>query len=89
MPTVARTTDMVLAAFSPGAGGRTAGPPELWFYRALLTGRLLPPAQRRELLAAIPVDDQGMPFPGGEGALLSLVIMLLDVRPAGPIRRLG
>ena len=27
------------------------------FYRALLDGRLLPPAQQRELLAAIPVND--------------------------------
>jgi D-alanyl-D-alanine carboxypeptidase len=33
------------------------------FYRALLTGRLLPPAQQRELLAAIPVDDPGELFP--------------------------
>jgi D-alanyl-D-alanine carboxypeptidase len=32
------------------------------FYRALLTGRLLPPAQRRELLAAIPVHDTGSLF---------------------------
>lgn len=32
------------------------------FYRALLTGRLLPPAQHRELLAAIPVDDTGELF---------------------------
>ena len=32
------------------------------FYRALLTGRLLPAAQQRELLAAIPVDDQGELF---------------------------
>lgn len=32
------------------------------FYRALLTGRLLPPAQQRELLAAIPVDDPGELF---------------------------
>jgi D-alanyl-D-alanine carboxypeptidase len=32
------------------------------FYRALLTGRLLPPAQQRELLAAIPVDDTGALF---------------------------
>jgi D-alanyl-D-alanine carboxypeptidase len=29
------------------------------FYRALLNGRLLPPAQQRELLATIPVDDTG------------------------------
>ncbi len=32
------------------------------FYRALLTGRLLPPAQQRELMAAIPVDDTGELF---------------------------
>jgi D-alanyl-D-alanine carboxypeptidase len=32
------------------------------FYRALLTGRLLPPQQQRELLAAIPVDDPGELF---------------------------
>ncbi len=32
------------------------------FYRALLTGRLLPPAQQRELLATIPVDDTGELF---------------------------
>lgn len=32
------------------------------FYEALLTGRLLPPAQQRELLAAIPVDDPGELF---------------------------
>ena len=32
------------------------------FYRTLLTGRLLPPEQQRELLAAIPVDDPGELF---------------------------
>ena len=32
------------------------------FYRALLAGRLLPPAEQRELLAAIPVDDSGELF---------------------------
>ena len=32
------------------------------FYRALLDGRLLPPAQQRELLATIPVDDTGELF---------------------------
>jgi D-alanyl-D-alanine carboxypeptidase len=32
------------------------------FYRALLTGRLLPPAQERELLTTIPVDDTGELF---------------------------
>ena len=32
------------------------------FYSALLTGRLLPPEQQRELLAAIPVDDPGELF---------------------------
>ena len=32
------------------------------FYRVLLAGRLLPPAQQRELLAAIPVDDSGELF---------------------------
>jgi D-alanyl-D-alanine carboxypeptidase len=32
------------------------------FYRALLDGRLLPPAQQRELLAAIPIDDPGELF---------------------------
>ncbi len=32
------------------------------FYLALLTGRLLPPAQQRELLSAIAVDDQGELF---------------------------
>ena len=32
------------------------------FYRALLTGRLLPPAQQRELLSAIPVNDTGELF---------------------------
>jgi D-alanyl-D-alanine carboxypeptidase len=32
------------------------------FYRALLTGRLLPPAQQRELLSTIPVDDIGELF---------------------------
>ena len=33
------------------------------FYRALLTGRLLPPAQEHELLTTIPVDDIGELFP--------------------------
>jgi D-alanyl-D-alanine carboxypeptidase len=33
------------------------------FYRALLTGRLLPPAEQRELLTTIPVDDTGELFP--------------------------
>ena len=33
------------------------------FYRALLTGRLLPPAQQRELLTTIPVHDPGELFP--------------------------
>jgi D-alanyl-D-alanine carboxypeptidase len=32
------------------------------FYRALLTGRLLPHAQQRELMATIPVDDTGELF---------------------------
>jgi hypothetical protein len=32
------------------------------FYRALLTGRLLPPAQERELLSTIPVHDVGELF---------------------------
>jgi D-alanyl-D-alanine carboxypeptidase len=32
------------------------------FYQALLTGRLLPPAQQRELLATMPVDDTGELF---------------------------
>ena len=32
------------------------------FYRVLLTGGLLPPAQQRELLATIPVDDPGELF---------------------------
>jgi D-alanyl-D-alanine carboxypeptidase len=32
------------------------------FYRALLTGRLLPPAQQRELLTTMPVDDSGALF---------------------------
>ena len=32
------------------------------FYRALLRGGLLPPAQQRELLAAIPVNDTGELF---------------------------
>lgn len=32
------------------------------FYQALLTGRLLPPAQQRELLATTPVDDTGELF---------------------------
>lgn len=32
------------------------------FYRALLTGRLLPPAQQRELLTTMPVDDSGELF---------------------------
>lgn len=32
------------------------------FYRALLHGRLLPPAQQRELLATIPVNDTGELF---------------------------
>lgn len=32
------------------------------FYRALLTGRLLPPAQEHELLSTIPVDDSGELF---------------------------
>jgi D-alanyl-D-alanine carboxypeptidase len=32
------------------------------FYRALLNGRLLPPAQQRELLATIPVNDTGELF---------------------------
>jgi D-alanyl-D-alanine carboxypeptidase len=33
------------------------------FYRALLTGLLLPPAQQRELLTTIPVHDTGELFP--------------------------
>jgi D-alanyl-D-alanine carboxypeptidase len=33
------------------------------FYRALLTGRLLPPTQERELLTTISVDDIGELFP--------------------------
>jgi D-alanyl-D-alanine carboxypeptidase len=33
------------------------------FYRALLSGRLLSPAQLRELLTAMPVDDSGELFP--------------------------
>jgi D-alanyl-D-alanine carboxypeptidase len=33
-----------------------------YFYRALLTGRLLPPAQQRELLTTIPVHDTGELF---------------------------
>jgi D-alanyl-D-alanine carboxypeptidase len=33
------------------------------FYRALLSGRLLPPAQQREMLATMPVDDTGALFP--------------------------
>jgi D-alanyl-D-alanine carboxypeptidase len=32
------------------------------FYRALLTGRLLPPAEQRELLTTMPVDDSGELF---------------------------
>ena len=32
------------------------------FYQALLTGRLLPPAQQRELLTTTPVDDTGELF---------------------------
>jgi D-alanyl-D-alanine carboxypeptidase len=32
------------------------------FYQALLTGRLLPPSQQRELLATMPVDDTGELF---------------------------
>lgn len=32
------------------------------FYRALLTGRLLPPEEQRELLTTIPVDDTGELF---------------------------
>jgi D-alanyl-D-alanine carboxypeptidase len=37
------------------------------FYRALLTGRLLPPAQQRELLTTIPVHDTGELFPEDYG----------------------
>ena len=33
------------------------------FYRALLTGPLLPPAQLRETLTTMPVDDTGALFP--------------------------
>jgi D-alanyl-D-alanine carboxypeptidase len=33
------------------------------FYEALLTGRLLPPAEQRELLTTMPVDDTGELFP--------------------------
>jgi D-alanyl-D-alanine carboxypeptidase len=32
------------------------------FYRALLTGKLLPPPEQRELLTTIPVDDPGELF---------------------------
>jgi D-alanyl-D-alanine carboxypeptidase len=33
------------------------------FYEALLTGQLLPPAEQRELLTTMPVDDTGELFP--------------------------
>lgn len=33
------------------------------FYRALITGRLLPPAEERELLSSIPVHDIGELYP--------------------------
>jgi CubicO group peptidase (beta-lactamase class C family) len=33
------------------------------FYRALLTGRLLPPAEQHQLLSTIPVNDTGELFP--------------------------
>jgi len=33
------------------------------FYRAVLTGRLLPPAEQRDLLSTIPVNDVGELFP--------------------------
>ncbi len=48
-------------AWTAGAMISTAGDVAR-FYRALLSGRLLPPAQQRELLAAIPVDDPGELF---------------------------
>jgi D-alanyl-D-alanine carboxypeptidase len=49
------------SAWTAGAMISTAGDVAT-FYRALLTGRLLPPAQQRELLTAIPVDDTGELF---------------------------
>jgi D-alanyl-D-alanine carboxypeptidase len=48
-------------AWTAGAMISTAGN-VAEFYRALLTGRLLPPAERRGLLATIPVNDTGELF---------------------------
>ncbi|HEX6523246.1 MAG TPA: serine hydrolase domain-containing protein [Streptosporangiaceae bacterium] len=48
-------------AWTAGAMISTAGDVAR-FYRALLTGRLLPPEQQRELLATVPVDDSGELF---------------------------
>jgi D-alanyl-D-alanine carboxypeptidase len=50
------------AAWTSGAMISTVGDVAT-FYRALLTGRLLPPAEQRELLTTIPVDDAGELFP--------------------------
>ena len=49
------------AAWTAGAMISTVGDVAR-FYRVLLTGRLLPPAQQRELLATIAVDDPGELF---------------------------
>jgi D-alanyl-D-alanine carboxypeptidase len=49
-------------AWTAGAMISTAGDVAT-FYRALLTGRLLPPAEQRELLTTMPVDDTGELFP--------------------------
>jgi D-alanyl-D-alanine carboxypeptidase len=49
------------ATWTAGAMISTAGDTAR-FYRALLTGRLLPPAQQRALLSAIPVHDPGELF---------------------------
>ena len=48
-------------AWTAGAMISTAGD-VAEFYRALLTGRLLPPVEQRELLATIPVNDTGELF---------------------------
>jgi hypothetical protein len=51
------------------------------FYRILLTGRLLPPEQQRELLAAIPVDDPGELFAEHYG--LGIYRVQLPAAPRG------
>jgi D-alanyl-D-alanine carboxypeptidase len=50
------------SAWTAGAMISTAGDVAR-FYQALLTGRLLPPAEQRELLTTIPVNDSGELYP--------------------------